>query len=93
MIGRRLQAKEKHSPCKEPLSIRDLHWVPPTASMKESLRRLKNMAHRIHVIKEAKPKNQLLNQINCVLLGDGARSIYIKLTNGILWGSFRANNQ
>ena len=65
------------SPRDEPLSKYGHLWVPPTASMEEIQQRFKNLALLIHPDKRGDTKRiKIMNEINCVLLDDGARNIY-----------------
>ena len=57
VIGKRMQEMERNSTCNVQLSIYDLLRVPPTASMEEIQRRLKNWALWIQPDKRSKQKS------------------------------------
>ena len=77
LTTRRLQEIEKLLPGTGAFSIYNLPWISPTATIEEIQRRFRHMSLLIHPDKGGpKERFQLLNQIRCVLMDDGARNIY-----------------
>ena len=59
------------------LSIYNLLWISPTATIEEIQWRFRHLSLLIHPDKGGPTvRFQLLNQIRCVLMDDGARNIY-----------------
>ena len=76
LTARRLQDIEKKLPGTGALSIYDLIWIFPTATIEEIQRRFRHLSLWIHPDKEGPTERfQLLNQIRSVLMDDGARNI------------------
>ena len=81
LTTRQLQEIDKTLPGTGALSIYDLLWISPTATIEEIQRRFKHLSLLIHPDKGGQTKRfQLLNQIRCLLMDDGACNIYE--TNG-----------
>ena len=77
LTTRQLQEIEKTLPGTGALSIYDLLWISPTATIGEIQRRFRHLSLLIQPDKGGPTERfQLLNQIRCVLLDHGARNIY-----------------
>ena len=77
LTTRRLQEIEKMLPGTGALSIYDLFSISSTATIEEIQLRFRHLSLLIHPDKRGSTERfQLLNQIRCVLMDDGARNIY-----------------